>query len=165
MVHTSAGSPGSGTFENYRNLHWLAHVSSVGAHECCQRCPEPRVPHCRLQKLTGKTTTGWEPLDKISNLRQSQSGPPKNLLKFLWGTGSHWQATERRDMIYAFLGLLNQPALFEPLGFQITPDYLTPLRECYISLARTVIEGSRNLDLFAEISAHEVRYTSNTWYT
>ncbi|PMD14461.1 hypothetical protein NA56DRAFT_711037 [Hyaloscypha hepaticicola] len=59
------------------------------------------------------------------------------------------------DMVYAFLGLLNKLGLFIPLGYTIQPNYSAPLRDVYISLTRTVIEGSRNLDILAKAVGDE----------
>jgi hypothetical protein len=58
-------------------------------------------------------------------------------------------------MVYAFLGLLNKPGLFIPLGYTIQPNYSAPLRDVYISLTRTVIDGSRNLDILAKVVGDE----------
>jgi hypothetical protein len=58
-------------------------------------------------------------------------------------------------MVYAFLGFLNKLGLFIPLGYTIQPNYSAPLRDVYISLTRTVIEGSRNLDILAKVVVDE----------
>ena len=58
-------------------------------------------------------------------------------------------------MVYAFLGLLNKPGLFAPLGSTVKPDYSAPLRSVYISLARTFIDGLKNLDLLSQVIGDE----------
>jgi hypothetical protein len=105
----------------------------------------------------GKTTTGYEPMQSIRDLRQQwiRKEEPKPFLRFVCRAGGYWRATEKRDMVYAFLGLLNKPGLFIPLGYTIQPNYSAPLRDVYISLTRTVIEGSRNLDLLANVVGDE----------
>jgi hypothetical protein len=104
-----------------------------------------------------KTTTGYEPTQSIRDLRQLwlRKDKPRKFLPFLCRAGGYWRATEKRDMVYAFLGLLNKPGLFTPLGYTIQPNYSAPLRDVYISLTRTVIEGSRNLDILAKVVGDE----------
>ena len=104
-----------------------------------------------------KTTTGYEPMKSIRDLRQQliRKEEPRTFLPFLCRAGGYWRATEKRDMVYAFLGLLNKPGLFIPLGYTIQPNYSAPLRDVYISLTRTVIDGSRNLDILAKVVGDE----------
>jgi len=104
-----------------------------------------------------KTTTGYEPMQSIRDLRRLWllKEEPRPFLPFLCRAGGYWRATEKRDMVYAFLGLLNKPGLFIPLGYTIQPNYSAPLRDVYISLTRTVIDGSRNLDILAKVVGDE----------
>jgi hypothetical protein len=62
-------------------------------------------------------------------------------------------------MFFAFLGLLNKSDLFEPLGYEIRPDYSFPLRDLYILITRTIVEGSGSLDVLGKvIGCEQVSY-------
>jgi hypothetical protein len=102
------------------------------------------------------TTKGWRSVDAIMELREDVYRNDKSFLTFLRGVGNSWEATEKRDMVFAFLGLLNKPDLFEPLGFTIRADYVSPLRDIHISLTHTVIEGTRNLDILGQVIGLEL---------
>jgi hypothetical protein len=102
-----------------------------------------------------KTTKGAENLDSIGELRGRSSRMTKSFLNFLWGAGGKWESTEKRDMIFAFLGLLNKPDLFDPLGFDLKADYTIPLRDLYIRLTRIVIESSKSLDVLGQVDGNE----------
>jgi hypothetical protein len=99
-----------------------------------------------------KTCAGFEPMQSIHDYRAQwlQKKEPRAFLRFLCRAGGKRKATEPRDMVYAFLGLLNKPDLFTPLDYTIHPNYSASLRDVYIALTRTIMDGSRNLDIFAK---------------
>ena len=115
-----------------------------------------------LQYVTGgyrgslsKTTTGWEPMNAIDQMMGRAYRNNKNFLNFLYRAGGDFRATEKRDMVYAFLGLLSKPNLFDQPKFTIKPDYSASLRDVYIDLARSFIEGTQRLDILGRVSGHE----------
>ena len=137
----------------------------IGRHDfrICELVKIIRAIHSLEYDLGGyknslaKTTKGWESLDAMSDMRDYDSTiqRPNNFWRFLCSVGCSWEATEKRDMVYAFLGLLNKPGLFAPLGFPVKPDYSAPLRSVYISLPRTFIDGLKNLDLLSQVIGDE----------
>jgi hypothetical protein len=102
-----------------------------------------------------KTTKGAENLDSIGELRGRSFRKEKSFLNFLWRARGKWESTEKRDMIFAFLGLLNKPDLFDPLGFDLKADYTIPLGDLFIRLTRIVIEGSKSLDVLGQVDGND----------
>lgn len=57
-------------------------------------------------------------------------------------------ATNPRDLIYAYLGVLGDPNIV------IRPDYNMTPRNTFIAAARAIIEGTRNLDMLGIVFRH-----------
>lgn len=67
------------------------------------------------------------------------------LLDMLWQFRS-LQATNPRDKVHAFLGLIPED---DPVHLSVRPDYEIDVDRCYTHAARTCIMQRRNLDLLA----------------
>jgi hypothetical protein len=100
-----------------------------------------------------KTTKGYDPLNMMEQQRRKESLKTKQqLLMFLAKSMGEFQASDPRDFVYAFLGLLQNP------DGLLQPDYSRSLRDVFTSTTRAFIERSQVPDVLGLASG--VEYSS-----
>jgi hypothetical protein len=103
--------------------------------------------------ILSKTTKGYDPLDMMETQRNKQSlKTNRQFLMFLAESIGEFQATDSRDFVYAFLGLMQDP------DGLLKPDYSLSLREVFTLTIRVFIERSQVLDVLNLVSG--VEYSS-----
>lgn len=104
------------------------------------------------KRLDRDATYMWYPIGEFVSLvsRLQRARSRHTLLQLLLLCRSRL-AEDRRDKIYALLGLYNSNGMEK-----IKPDYTLPPREVYLQVARMLIEGSTGLDLLTHVfSSHQ----------
>lgn len=82
--------------------------------------------------------------------RYHDPGTNEHIFTFLCRVAGLCQATDGRDMVYAFLGLYqrNQSLL-------IVPDYSLPIEVVFMKLAKALMAESQTLDIFAAVNGRD----------
>jgi hypothetical protein len=113
----------------------------------------------RYEAIYNKMLNTAVPAFNINDLRESRDehlgSDDANLAIILWQVYlKSREATDPRDMIFAFLGLIN------PQVLQISPDYTKSAEEIFISFTRKAILNSGNLDslCFGHITGASLAY-------
>lgn len=98
-----------------------------------------------------KRTIGFDTLYLVQHQRREcddtacpRKQVPKSFLGLLMQALQQLRATEKLDLIYAFAGFESSEA-----NPRIKVDYTLPVRTAWINAARTIIQNSRSLDIFA----------------
>ncbi|KAH0591664.1 hypothetical protein MHUMG1_10605 [Metarhizium humberi] len=114
-----------------------------------------------------KKTAGFDTLYLIQHTRPEGCGDencprnkvPRNFLGIAMQALQQLHATKELDLIYAFVGFETPEA-----NPKIDVNYNLPVRQVWINAARTIIQNSGSLDIFAAARGDEVcRYDLPSW--
>jgi hypothetical protein len=133
--------------------------------ECLEESTHTYHEHIRTccdqdwKKQNRDATYLWYPIAEfihiVNSLRQTR--PRRSLLEVLLLCRSRL-AEDRRDKIYAILGLYDSTGLIP-----IEPDYTLPLRDVYLQVAHLLIEGPTGLELLAHIFSSHQSFDLPSW--
>ena len=111
------------------------------------------VVTCQLRDYGREPGTGYSdaemaylrnnhPFQIIWNIKSSHHEALYSLLSRMAGRS---EATDEHDLVYAFLSLNKDQRI------RLQPDYRLPVREVFITTAKQIMLGSRNLDLLSTL--------------
>jgi hypothetical protein len=112
---------------------------------------------CRARQMDKNAANGYEALMAIRTTRNNFSRETSGLqyLHFLSELAPFYEATNPRDLCYAFLGFQTNP------NVSIKPNYSLPVEDVFIDTSKAIVEGMRSLDLFSALHRGPTRVLSS----
>jgi hypothetical protein len=119
------------------------------------------IRNAYLESLSATRSWTTSPIFSLNRYYYREKGDRHfhDLLSLLGGES---EASDQRDLVYAFLGLN------EDTEIDIQPDYSAPVAEVFTSVAKAIIIGTKGLDVFRTLSQFQPQANTGilpTWVT